>query len=243
MSLSLLVHALLLWAEPVGAPTGPGAADGRALKVRLVAAQPAQTESVPAVLPVVNGVAVAAAEAPATEPVTGPAAEAPAPAPAAPAPEARTAPLPEVPPLQPPPSAPAGGEPEASAASAASASAPPAEAAGAFQVPLPGQPEFLPARMLDVLPQPAEAVALEYPDAAGMGRSGVVTLLLLIDEFGVVVETKVLDSNPEGVFDTFASEVFRTTRFVPGQRNGRPVRSRLVVEVSFDAGASSRRAP
>jgi hypothetical protein len=88
-------------------------------------------------------------------------------------------------------------------------------------VPLPAPAEFLPARMLDVLPRPEQPVALVYPDAVGMGRTGQLTLLL---------------------FDAFAIDVFRATRFLPGQRDGRPVRSRLVVEMSFDANPFSRRA-
>jgi hypothetical protein len=51
----------------------------------------------------------------------------------------------------------------------------------------------------------------------------------------------VLEADPPGVFDLAAVEAFRGTLFVPGQRDGRPVRSRLVVQVSFQANAESMR--
>lgn len=228
LSLSLLFHALLLWVEPVRAPWGSAATRGTVINARLVAVRAGEAEAAPALPPAPGGVAVAAADAPPAEPLV---------------PEKQAVPLPDGPAAAPArtPSEPA--SPEAAPAAEATAAPPPGESPGAFQVPLPGQPEFLPARMLDMLPRPEQPVELVYPDAVGMGRSGQVALLLLIDEFGVVVEAKVLESDPPGVFDAFAVEVFRSTRFLPGQRHGQPVRSRLVVEMSFNAGADSRRAP
>lgn len=117
----------------------------------------------------------------------------------------------------------------------------PTEATGpAVQMPLVDDPEFYPARLLDVLPRPLAEVALRYPDsAATQDVSGRVVLLLLIDELGVVVEATVIEAEPPGYFEEAAIESFRDVLFQPAQRNGRAVKSRLPVEVTFDARTDS----
>lgn len=117
----------------------------------------------------------------------------------------------------------------------------PTEATGpALQIPLVEDPEFYPARLLDVLPRPLAEVALRYPDAAAaQDISGRVVLLLLIDELGVVVEATVIEAEPPGYFEDAAIESFRDVLFQPAQRNGRAVKSRLPVEVTFDARTDS----
>jgi protein TonB len=117
----------------------------------------------------------------------------------------------------------------------------PTEATGpAVQIALVEDPEFYPARLLDVLPRPLAEVALRYPDsAATQDVSGRVVLLLLIDELGVVVEATVIEAEPPGYFEEAAIESFRDVLFQPAQRNGRAVKSRLPVEVTFDARTDS----
>lgn len=117
----------------------------------------------------------------------------------------------------------------------------PTEATGpAVQIPLVEDPEFYPARLLDVLPRPLAEVVLRYPDsAAAQDLSGRVVLLLLIDELGVVVEATVIEAEPPGYFEDAAIESFRDVLFQPAQRNGRAVKSRLPVEVTFDARTDS----
>ncbi len=101
-------------------------------------------------------------------------------------------------------------------------------------------PEYYPARLLDVLPGPLDDIALSYPEsAAARDLSGTVTLLLLIDELGVVVDISVISAEPPGYFEEAAIESFRNVLFRPAQRNGRAVKSRLPVEVTFDARTDS----
>jgi protein TonB len=101
-------------------------------------------------------------------------------------------------------------------------------------------PEFYPARRLDVLPRPIGDVALRYPEvAADQEVSGRVVLLILIDELGMVVEASVISADPPGVFEEAALESFRNVMFTPAQRHGRAVKSRLPVEVNFDAKVGS----
>ncbi len=101
-------------------------------------------------------------------------------------------------------------------------------------------PEYYPARLLDVLPRPLDDIALRYPEsAAARDLSGTVTLLLLIDELGVVVDISVISAEPPGYFEEAAIESFRNALFRPAQRDGRAVKSRLPVEVTFDAKTDS----
>ncbi len=114
----------------------------------------------------------------------------------------------------------------------------------AIEVPHVEDPEFLPARLLDVVPRPIAEVDLRYPEqAAGMNVSGIVTLLLYIDELGVVTDVTVLAAEPPGYFEEAAVESFKGALFAPGQRNGRPVKSRIPVEVTFEAKTDSTKSP
>ncbi len=145
---------------------------------------------------------------------------------------------PSAPPVDPTPPAEAAPPPK----SPVVATTPPApESFGpALEIPQIEDPEFYPARKLDVLPHPLVEVPLRYPeDAAKRDVSGRVVLLLLIDELGMVVEANVISAEPAGVFEEAALESFRHVQFSPAQRNGRVVKSRLPVEVTFDPKVES----
>jgi periplasmic protein TonB len=110
----------------------------------------------------------------------------------------------------------------------------------ALEMPQIEDPEFYPARQLDVVPRPLGDIALRYPEtAADQELSGRVVLLILIDELGMVVEASVISADPPGVFEEAAMESFRDVMFSPAQRHGRAVKSRLPVEVTFDAKVGS----
>lgn len=110
----------------------------------------------------------------------------------------------------------------------------------ALEIPQVRDPEFYPARLLDVLPRPVDEISLTYPDsAAARDVSGTVTLLLFIDELGVVVDVSILKADPPGYFEDAAVESFRNVLFQPAMKDGRAVRSRLPVEVTFEAQTGS----
>ncbi len=133
-------------------------------------------------------------------------------------------------------------EPPAGPAGATDDGPPPAESGAAIPVPQIADPEYLPSRLLDVYPKPLAEVPMVYPDAAAsIDMSGRVTLLLLIDELGSVVEASVVEADPAGYFEQAAVDTFRGVLFAPGMRDGHPVKSRLVVEVSYDARTESAR--
>ena len=64
-------------------------------------------------------------------------------------------------------------------------------------------------------------------------------MLLLIDEFGGVNEASVVESQPEGYFEDAALAVFRAARFSPAQKQGRAVKSRVLLQVKYLYGQSS----
>ena len=53
----------------------------------------------------------------------------------------------------------------------------------------------------------------------------------------------VLAAEPPGYFEEAAVESFKGALFAPGQRNGRPVKSRIPVEVTFEAKTDSTKSP
>lgn len=94
---------------------------------------------------------------------------------------------------------------------------------------------WYPAKQLDVLPVALAEVEPRYPEqASAQSVGGEVTLLLLVDEMGEVQERSVVEADPPGVFDGAALDAFRDVRFQPARRDGRNVRSRVLVTLSFN---------
>lgn len=110
-----------------------------------------------------------------------------------------------------------------------------APAPGLALPPLP-DPIYYPARQLDVYPALLEPISLPYPERAARDEvSGKVTVLLLIDEHGVVNGVSVVEADPVGYFEETTRAVFSETRFAPARKDGRPVRSRVLISVSYDS--------
>jgi protein TonB len=88
---------------------------------------------------------------------------------------------------------------------------------------------FYSARELDRFPEPLTPLELQ----SGTGRSGSVRLRIGIDLAGRVVEVDVVDSDPSGALEVYAREQLQVTRFMPGLKDGRPVRSRILLELRY----------
>jgi protein TonB len=99
-------------------------------------------------------------------------------------------------------------------------------------IPVLVDPTWYTAKDLDLYPQPLAPVEPAHP-ASVPDIAGEVTLLLSIDEFGVVQELSVVTAEPAGHFEQPALQAFNGVRFAPAQRDGRPVRSRIVLKVRF----------
>ncbi|TCV84685.1 energy transducer TonB [Sulfurirhabdus autotrophica] len=112
----------------------------------------------------------------------------------------------------------------------------------ALDIPLMEDPTFYPAKQLDEQPKPLQSISPEYPeDASAANIEGEVTLLILIDERGVVKDVSVVDAIPEGYFEESAIAAFRNARFAPAKREGREVKSRFMVRVRYEAPIPDRK--
>lgn len=109
----------------------------------------------------------------------------------------------------------------------------------AVDVPLPADPTYYAAKQLEVYPKPLRKVAPEYPEVAATAHlGGEVVLLLLIDETGAVVESSVVEANPPGHFEASALEAFSHARFSPARKNGRDVKSRVLIKVVYEINSN-----
>lgn len=105
----------------------------------------------------------------------------------------------------------------------------------AIDLPLIEDPTWYPAKQVDVHPRAINTIQPDYP-ATAVDREieGSVVLLLLIDESGKVKEASVAEAQPEDIFDESALAAFRIARFIPAQKNGRAVKSRVLIRVSYE---------
>ncbi len=109
-----------------------------------------------------------------------------------------------------------------------------------IEVPFIRDPTYYPAKQLDIYPQPLGQIRLDYPEAATSAKlDGRVLVLLLIDEFGMVNDASIVESQPEGYFEDAALAVFRAARFSPAQKFGHAVKSRVLLQVKYLFGQSA----
>lgn len=95
-------------------------------------------------------------------------------------------------------------------------------------------PVYYPARLLDVYPALPEPAGLIFPErAARDGVNGKVTMLLLIGDNGIVNEIKVVEAEPAGYFEDVARIAFIDKRFIPARKDGRAVKSQILISISF----------
>lgn len=101
-------------------------------------------------------------------------------------------------------------------------------------LPLPQVPDstYYAARDLDVYPRPVAPLELDRV-AAGDAAPGRVTLALLIDEHGVVNEVALAGPAAPGRVEEGLRAVVAATRFFPARKDGRAVKSRVVLSVDF----------
>lgn len=128
-------------------------------------------------------------------------------------------------------------QPAQPAPAVAAATARPRSGPGPAEIP---DPTYYAARQLDVYPALAMALDLRYSaGAAAANAQGRVLLLVLIDANGAVDDVGIVESDPSGYFDDDARRAFLAARFKPALRNGRAVKSRVLVYVNYGMGESS----
>jgi TonB family protein len=89
-------------------------------------------------------------------------------------------------------------------------------------------PRFYLARELDQYPAPL--TGLDLGEARG-NAAGSVRLWVSIDHAGRVVDAVVIDAEPPGALEQAARERVLATRFLPGRRDGHPVKSRVLLDL------------
>jgi protein TonB len=100
--------------------------------------------------------------------------------------------------------------------------------------------KYYSARELDVYPAPLAPLMLNHTGKAAAGRSyGYALLAIMLDATGAVADVELLEVQPAGYFDDDAVKAITSTRFTPALRNGRAVKTRIVVRI--DHGAQSDR--
>jgi len=115
------------------------------------------------------------------------------------------------------------------------AAAPPAAAAPAAAITSSVDLTYYSARDVDVQPRALREIVPEYPSDADRQRlSGKVRLQLKLEADGRVSDVEIVQADPPELFNESAIWAFRDARFAPAQRNGRPVRAQVLIEVVYD---------
>lgn len=94
---------------------------------------------------------------------------------------------------------------------------------------------YWPRSLLTRPPTPQQSIDLLYPALAPNGRFRAV-LTLFIDEQGVVQRVRIDEADDSGlppVLEDAARQTFLRSTFTPGEIDGRPIRSRLRIEVEY----------
>ena len=94
---------------------------------------------------------------------------------------------------------------------------------------------------LDVYPALASALDLRgIRKSEALGASGSARLLVMIDDQGIVSDVTVLHAEPKGLFEEDARRALLSTRFIPARKQGRPVKSRILVHLETDGEPDAR---
>jgi protein TonB len=102
---------------------------------------------------------------------------------------------------------------------------------------LPAPDKWYTAREVDVRAEPMTDVRLRYPEhLRNEPVAGKVQLRIFIDERGVVRKIQIAASQPPGMFDESAKQAWEDVRFSPAIKNGAPVKSQKLLELTYQPG-------
>ena len=87
--------------------------------------------------------------------------------------------------------------------------------------------------------KPIDEIALDSPELGELPQTGTAILKLWIDATGVVTDVQIVSRDAPEAFVKFTTQVFKRTRFVPGQRDGVPVGSIMKIEVRYEEPSKS----
>jgi TonB family protein len=102
-----------------------------------------------------------------------------------------------------------------------------------FRPPAFDEAAYLPGSRLTQRPRVLEQVVVPYPRQASESRVVVARILVFIDEDGRVAKV-VSRSHLSPEFEDAARTTIEKARFRPGEIDGKPVKARMLIEVTFD---------
>ena len=94
-------------------------------------------------------------------------------------------------------------------------------------------PNYYPARDLDDYPRPLAPLRIGRPARAGAGE---MRLELLIDEHGLVRDVVFAGPAQPGGAEEELRATLAATPFMPARKDGRAVKSRVLMSISFEIG-------
>lgn len=93
-------------------------------------------------------------------------------------------------------------------------------------------PDYFPAGRLTRLPVPLVDIDLDIPEIKEAAFSGQMELSVLIDENGIVIDVLgAIETDMVRTFSDLVTERFKNARFVPGEIDGKAVKSQLQITV------------
>ena len=95
--------------------------------------------------------------------------------------------------------------------------------------------DYLPRELLTQPPIASGLIVVPYPAEVPSGSRHSLSLMLYIDEAGVVRRVRTEGAAPMQAMVTAAHRTFLRARFTPGEIDGRAVKSWIEVEVTFDS--------
>lgn len=94
---------------------------------------------------------------------------------------------------------------------------------------------YLPRSVLTIAPRALTPVVIDYPRFDGEVDFYSGEFDLFIDDDGSVARVAVATPDLPGILGNAVNEAFMSARFAPGELEGRPVRARIRIEVTFDS--------
>lgn len=107
------------------------------------------------------------------------------------------------------------------------------QTAASSEAPVSLEQMYLERSMLSVAPRALDPVVIDFPDFAGVAEHYVGEFEIYIDDTGGVVRVASNTSDLPQILHHAVQAAFLPARFAPGEVNGRPVRSRIRIEVTF----------
>lgn len=100
--------------------------------------------------------------------------------------------------------------------------------------------DYLPISRVTLRPVPVTRIAVPYPPGARGGASTDAKVVLFIDEDGSVAKVALAKDQAATPFAISAKATFARVRYRPAQLDGKPVKVRVVVAVTFEDRESKR---